>query len=77
MTATEDLVMTTDAIFLKNDKIQPHKSRTSCKDSPMSKSCLYAKLRFHFLSVFFLGGDVMYYDDYYTLYVQRTQLTLR
>lgn len=44
------------------------------KAAPTSISCSYAKMRFQFLSVFFLGGDVMYYDDYYTFYTQRTQL---
>jgi len=33
MTANEDLVMTTDTIFLKYNKMQPHKCRTSCKGS--------------------------------------------
>jgi len=42
--------------------------------APTSKTCLHAKMMFQFLSVFFLGGDVMYYDYYYTFYVQSTQL---
>jgi hypothetical protein len=44
------------------------------KAAPTSKSCLYAKLRFHFLSFFFLRGDVIYDYDYYTFYAESTQL---
>jgi len=43
----------------KHTNPEPH-----VKAAPTSKSCLYAKLRFQILSVFFLEGDVMYYNDY-------------
>jgi hypothetical protein len=52
-----------------NTNPEPH-----VKAAPTSKSCLYAKLRCKFLSFFFLGGEVIYYDDYYIFDAQSTQL---
>jgi hypothetical protein len=66
MNATENLVMTTDAIFLWSTEYNHTNPEPHTKAAPTSKSCLYAKLSFQLLSIFFLGEDVIYYDNYCT-----------
>jgi hypothetical protein len=66
--------MTTDAVLLWSRKYNHTNPEPHIKAAPTSKPCLFAKLRFHFLSVFFLEGDVVSYDNYCIYYANCTQL---